>query len=84
MKVSSNVKEVVFKPITLEIVIESEEEARALSAIFNYAPNTDLLDPSIAYTIGKHIGEKYRILGEKGIIARGITYEQFYRGKKDK
>lgn len=80
MKVSSK-KEVGFNPIVLEIVIESEEEARALYAIFNYSPNAELLQPNASRDIVECIGHAYSTFGSKGVIARGVTYEEFYRQK---
>lgn len=81
MKVSSKKSD--FQPIVLEIVIESEEEARALYAIFNYSPNTELLYPNASSDIIECIGHGYSTSHNNGeVISRGITYDQFYRSKK--
>jgi hypothetical protein len=67
-----------FQPFNLNITVETKEEAQALFAIFNYTPNTDLLGNSHYSAVKDAIGP----FSTSGVIARGVTYEQFYRPKK--
>ena len=64
-----------FTPLTLTITIESEEEARALYAIFNHRRNVSLLPKNIAC---RKMLSKYTTPSEE-VIANGVTYEQFYQ-----
>lgn len=67
-----------FEPFNLILSVETEEEARALYAIFNYCKNSDLIKYSVAEKIRNVIGN-YHIGG--GIIANNISYETFYHSK---
>lgn len=73
-----------FVPFAIQINVESKEEAQALYAIFNHSRNSDLLNN--AASIKDAIGEKYRVFDENGgkIIAKGISYDEFYCGGKCK
>jgi hypothetical protein len=78
MKVSSKTVEENFKPIELNIVIESPEEARAFYAIFNHMDNSELLGRSTASQIRDVFSEFSVALGNE-VIANGVTYHEFYR-----
>jgi len=69
-----------FVPFDLVITIESEEEARAMYAIFNKTANDDLLGGSYGDYIKDLLGDKYYVDGLDEIIANDITYGQFYLG----
>ena len=71
-----------FAPFDVTLTVESEEEARALYAIFNYMPNADLLGGDIGERIRKVIGEHFSELGSDCQIANGITYPEFYSHKE--
>lgn len=64
-----------FNRFELRITVESEEEARALYAIFNHTNNVELLPEGSAERIRRAIGKDYYSIG---LIANGITHEQFY------
>ena len=68
-----------FPPFEIIITIETKDEARALWAIFNYVPNTDLLPEEMSEEVRRTIGGEFGCLG--GEIAKGVTYSQFYRSK---
>ena len=72
-----------WKPFDVTLTIESEEEARALYAIFNYCPNVDMLPNGTGEIVRKVIGESYIELGPDQLIARGVTRSKFYSGKKE-
>ena len=72
-----------FTPFDVTFTIESEAEAKALYAIFNYCPNVNILPEGMGDTIRKAIGEKYGDLGSSTLIARGVQYREFYSGKKE-
>ena len=72
-----------WKPFDVVLTVESEEEARALYAIFNYCPNTDILSDDASKEIREAIGQKYADLGPDTLIARGVHYEKFYQTKKE-
>ena len=82
MKVSKN-DVVGFQSFKLTLEVESEAEARALYAIFNYSPNVNLLPEDAGAEIGKAIGEKYSTLGTSQLIARGVCYGVFYKSKRE-
>lgn len=67
-----------FKPIHLDITIETEEEAQAIFAIFNYTPNTNLLPECVSEKI-TNILAPYEVIGSDDEIANGITYNDFYK-----
>ncbi len=77
MKVASIPTRKKFSPFDLVVTIESEEEARAIYAIFNYIPNTELLPDRISAQIRTLLGSKYDVL-TPNTIARGVKYERFY------
>lgn len=56
MKVTHDAKVERFRPFTLNIVVESEEEAKVLYAIFSYPPNSNRL-PDGSCEIRKAIRE---------------------------
>lgn len=68
-----------FKPMRLTIIIEKEEEAKALYAIFNHMKNIDLIGLENAEEIKEKIGKKYYVpqLVET-VIANNISYGTFY------
>ncbi len=70
-----------FHEFDVILTIESEEEGRALYAIFNYIPNEDILPEGVGNSIRKVIGERYTDLGPDQMIARGVDYPNFYRRK---
>ena len=72
-----------WKPFDVVLTVESEEEARALYAIFNYVPNIDMLPDGTGEIVRKAIGERYGELGPDQLIARSVTYGKFYHGKKE-
>jgi len=79
MKVTSKSNEE-FQPITLELVIESEQEARALYAIFNHIDNADLLRSAGTLApagIRQAIGKKFEV--EYGYITDKYSYEDWYK-----
>jgi len=78
MKASSRKREDGFY---LAIKMENNEEAQALYAIFNYAPNADLLPCGAAEKIKNAIGEDFYITRGDEEIANGTTYDKFYRRK---
>jgi len=80
MKVSSNIAVIGFVPIILHLTIESEEEARAVYAIFNYSGNTDLFK----HGQDEEVREELKDFSTRGndMISNGITYRKFYRPKK--
>ena len=43
MKVTSNAEDCKFKPVTLNITLESLEETKMMYSLFNYAPMCELL-----------------------------------------
>lgn len=71
-----------FVPFAIQINVESNEEAQALYAIFNHSRNSDLLNNAAA--IKDAIGEKYWVNKDGDIIAKGISYDEFYYGEKCK
>ena len=68
-----------FEPFILEVTVETEGEARALHAIFNYTGNTDLFKESIINQIMHCIGE--HSVGFNDEINNGVLYNDFYRPK---
>lgn len=68
-----------FQPFRLSIEVQTEEEARALYAIFNKLQNARLLGET-SYEVTKTIGEEYYV--EEGNIANNISYSKFYGGEK--
>ena len=83
MKVQRDQEGVGFRVFDVTLTIESEEEARALYAIFNYSLNRDILPGDAGEEIRKAIGRKYGDLGPSQLIARGVHYQDFYRLKKE-
>ncbi len=78
MKVQRDREGVGFRTFDVTLTIESEKEARALYAIFNYVPNTSLLPRGVAQDVRDVIGPDIAILGDNGEIANGVTYADFY------
>ncbi len=72
-----------WKSFDVVLTVESEEEAKALYAIFNYYPNTKLLDDKFGESIRRVIGFKYADLGPSSLIAKGVCYGVFYRSKRE-
>ena len=72
-----------WKPFDIVFTVESEAEARALYAIFNYTPNTDLLPGAVEVDVRRQLGSKFAIPFD-GEIANGVTYGDFYRSKEPK
>lgn len=65
-----------FQPFTLEFLIETEEEARAMFAIFNHVDNLELFKNKI-YS-DTFLPTKYGSVGDDGVISNGVTYNKFY------
>ena len=72
-----------WKPFDVVLTIESEEEARALYAIFNYSHNVDILPEEAGDNIRKAIGKRYGDLNGSQLIARGVHYGVFYKSKRE-
>ena len=70
-----------FSEFDVILTIESEEEARALYAIFNYSPNMDMLPDGVGELMRCCIGERFSKLLPDSVIARGTTYKTFYAVK---
>lgn len=68
-----------FEPITLAITLETEEEARAMYAVFSKEQNARLFDNN-ADEITDAIGMKHLVDGNN-VISRGITAREYYRTK---
>ena len=68
-----------FKPRAFTITIESEDEARALHAIFSYSPNADLIGTIEARRIRQQIDCGQCTVN--GIIANGVHHDAFYADK---
>ena len=83
MKVRTDREGVGFPAFDITFTVESEEEARALYAIFNYSPNVNLLPEDAGAEIRKAIGEKYSTLGTSELIARGVCYREFFLRKRE-
>ena len=71
-----------FTPFDVILTVESEEEARALYAIFNYSPNSGLFPGNAARDVRHTIGHKFRDT-VNGEIANGVTSDQFYSSKRE-
>ena len=82
MRVQRDLEGVGFRAFDITLTVDSEEEARALYAIFNYSPNVDLLGGDIGERIRKVIGEHFGRLGSDSQIANGITYREFFSHKE--
>ena len=81
MKITKDVEGLGFQSFDITFTIESEEEARALYAIFNYSPNADLLGDDTALEVRRQIGLKWGELRSDQVIANCVTYEVFYHSK---
>ena len=66
-------------PFHLALLIETEEEAKALFALFNHGsgPALHLLGPTVQAKIREALGNRWHVLGAR-TIARGISYERYY------
>ena len=82
MKVRRDREGVGFRAFDVTLTIESEEEARALYAIFNYCPNLELFPGDAARDVRHTIGDKFSDT-PNGEIANGVDYDHFYRSKKE-
>ena len=82
MKVHRDIQGLGFRSFDVTLTIESEEEAKALYAIFNYCPNEDILPEGGAKQVRDAIGGRYGDLDGGQLIARGVHYEEFYRSKR--
>ena len=71
-----------FTPFNVILTVESEEEARALYAIFNYSSNLDLFPGNAAGDVRHTIGRKFSDT-VNGEIANGVTHGQFYSSKRE-
>ncbi len=74
-----------FRPFSITIPIETIDAARALYAIFNYSPNTDLLlNTNLSSYVIKDLIKEFcgendpYVCNEDEFIASGVTYQQFY------
>lgn len=83
MKVSSSIEVAMFAPRTLHITIQSEEEGRALYAIFNHTHNTDLFRNGQDQKVRKEL-EDFDLSHNdmEDVIANGIIYREFYYPKQ--
>lgn len=68
-----------FKPFTLNIRVETKEEAQALYAIFDLRGNTRLFDTTTTRAIRSSIGEENYVCKSDSVISRGIRYCEFYK-----
>ena len=76
MKVEVKQQAPAFAPMQVVISIETEEDARAVYAMFNYGPFARAIGAGVARIARENIGTRhYRVRGE---IARGITASTFY------
>lgn len=83
MKVTVSDAKKAFNPIQVSFTIESEEEYRAIYAIFNYNPNCQLLPANLPYELRKQLEQhKIKEIGLDNVIARGVNYDSFYRSKQ--
>ena len=70
-----------FKSFSIELEVQTEEEARALYAIFNHTRNIDLLPDDISKDIKEIIGDCHYVgQSDCSVIANGINGKTFYRG----
>ena len=71
----------VFNPFSINITIETEEEAKALFAIFNHESNQSLFyDASCCEDLKDEIGFAFYVdEDDDSIIANGVTAEDFYK-----
>ena len=69
-----------FQPFRLSIEVQTEEEAKALYAIFNLLDNHVLLGENKAEKLKDAIGHGHYV--EEGNIANGISYRKFYYGEE--
>lgn len=67
----------VFQSFTLSLEVTTADEARALYAIFNIVANTRLL--TRAHEIKDVIGREHYVTGTDSVIAKGVTYREFYK-----
>lgn len=84
MKVSKTeeTQKPIFESFTLNITVETEEEAKAFYAIFNYYPNAELLPAGNGPKLTGLIGGRHMTRPEDE-IANGVAYQKFYRPKKN-
>lgn len=70
-----------FKPFELVLRIQSQEEAQALYAMFNYVKSNAVLDIDSAMAIKKAIGEEFYIGCRESnkVIGNGVTYGEYYK-----
>jgi hypothetical protein len=61
-----------FTPLLFEIKIESEEDGRALYAVFNHVDNVKLLGTDLYSTLTQFVAKSDEV------IARGVYYRDWY------
>jgi hypothetical protein len=71
-----------FSPFDLVLTVETAEDARALYALFNYIPNTNLFEEDFPLKIRDILGSHGGRTESDAEIARGVAYHDFYRSKK--
>jgi hypothetical protein len=69
-----------FEPFQLSIRVESEEEAKALHAIFCHEDNTRLF-VDYGNAITDALGNTYGVVGLDAVIANGVTCSQFFKDR---
>jgi hypothetical protein len=79
MKVNKKIIDISFKAIELTITIETEEEAQALYAIFNFTHNRKLLKEKDTNLLLDEIGKKFYIGEKNKIISNNIAYKDYYK-----
>ena len=76
MKVEVKQQAPAFTPMQVVIDVETEEDAQAIYAMFNYFPFTKALGLGSGGMVRADIGEQYYVA--TGEIARGVTTREFY------
>lgn len=76
MKVEVKQQAPAFVPMQMVIGIETEEDARAVYAMFNYGPFAKMLGLEVARVARENIGGQHYV--DSGEIARRVTAAEFY------
>ena len=67
-----------FPTFDITLTIESQEEARALYALFNKGIHQKMLGKPICENILAEIGNQFYVGTTTEVIANGVTYQNFY------
>jgi hypothetical protein len=78
MKAKRTKKKPEFPSFSIKIKIQSEEEARALYAIFNHAVPSRVFSEEACDAIKAAVGEEFYVTGNV-VIGGGVTAHEFYR-----